>query len=625
LPRGELERGTLMHKKYKGRMIKGLASLFVGMFMLLWSPPLAWSVTQDTGEVATGEGTTGLHTEQEPLNPSTDTSSVLDSNIFLYSSAEIELFSSGDVRLVPVTSQSTEGEANDTFNCGKPGCDENAIPNAVDEIEAGGGTAGGAQETIENEVRTDEIIKRYNEDENLVATLVRIKNATVNSGEDGRVILVSGSITVVGPEEEDGLVALLVITDSTITTGKLILVDENGTIVSAVPFIIDKNGKIKVLEGLANLSNETIKSTTTEAAIQLDGSDVNALGGGIFNTTGTNEFAGPVAKIENATIKASDIFRVGAGGTVKSTTSEALYHVKESNLSLDSIMVILGGEVDINGELGHFENTDVTTTFDALSIANDGKLKTNDPNKPVLRIEGGTWEIGEFGFGSLVNLAGTGAPPPGGPPAGGPPAADPTSRPIEGPGPSGHAFEATGGADISIERNAVTVDNALWDAMRLAIVGAVGDPVTKITTANSFVEANNSKIEFFEPTHLTNALINVTQGDFLTVNGGEMIFHKDFLRMNNADIQVVDGFLINVMNGGSLDIKGKLAVGIGGVNTIVVNNTAPVTGIQNGIPFTSDPTATVQIGANPLQGVNLNVTGSAINAGFNSSVKINTP
>ncbi len=161
--------------------------------------------------------------------------------------------------------------------------------------------------------------------------------------------------------------------------------------------------------------------------------------------------------------------------------------------------------------------------------------------------------------------------------------------------------------------------------MKLAVVGAVGDPLTKITTANSFMEASNSKIEFFQPTHLTNALINVTKGDFLTVSGGTMIFHNDFLRMNNAEIQVVDGFLINVLNGGNLDIKGKLAVGTGGVNTIVVNNTSPVTGIQNGISFTRDLTSTVQIGANPVEGVNLDVTGSMINAGLNSSVKINTP
>ncbi len=611
-------------------MIKGLATVFVGMFMVMWSAPLAWSVGQQgvggqTSEVAR------FQTEQSPQDGSTNASTALGIDIFLYSAADIQLFLSGDVRLAPVTSQSTGSDSNQILNPLYYNADGNLSNVANDD------TTSGAQVTLDGVTVVAVIIWEAPENGEFDAPIVLvINNAVVDSDKiDGRLIKISGSTINVGPEEADGLVALLVITDSTITTAKLILIDKNGKVVTVVPIVIAKGSKFTLAEFIAHLSGKTITSTTTEASIQLDGSDVTALGGGIFTTTGSNEFAGPVARIENTKIIGSDIFRVSAGGTVTSTTSEALYHVKESNLSLDSIMAILGGEVNINGELGHFENTDVTTTSDALSIANDGKLKTNDPDKPVLRIEGGTWKIGEDGLGSLVNLSGTVAPPAGGPGAGGPgagdpgaggpAAADPTSRPIEGTSPSGHAFEATGGADISIERNAVTVDAALWDAMRLAIVGAVGDPLTKITTANSFMEASNSKIEFFQPTHLTNALINVTKGDFLTVSGGTMIFHNDFLRMNNAEIQVVDGFLINVLNGGNLDIKGKLAVGTGGVNTIVVNNTSPVTGIQNGISFTRDLTSTVQIGANPVEGVNLDVTGSMINAGFNSSVKINTP
>jgi len=313
---------------------------------------------------------------------------------------------------------------------------------------------------------------------------------------------------------------------------------------------------------------------------------------------------------------------------------------------LESIMVILGGEVDINGELAHFENTDVTTGSDGLSIANDGKLITNDPDKPVLLIDSGTWKIGEDGLGSLVNLAGTvdpgagdpgagdpgagdpgaGDPGAGDPGAGGPAAADPTSRPIEGSSPTGPAFEAKGGADITIHQNAVTVDKALWEAKMVAVVGAVDDLQTKITTVESFMEARNSKIEFFQPTHLTNALIKVNKGDFLRVDGGEVIFNKDFLRMNNAEIEVFnEGFLINAVNGGSVDIKGKLAVGIGGVNTIIVNNTATPDPKILEIRVSKHSSATVQIGANPVEGVKLEFPngGSLINAGADSSVKIN--
>lgn len=301
--------------------------------------------------------------------------------------------------------------------------------------------------TLDGVTVTDVILLQATEDQDLVAPLVVIYKGEVESDKfNGRIIEVAGvKFNVVGPPEEvEELIALLVSTDSKITTAKIILVEKKGTIVTAVAIYIDMNGELNVVEVVVNLSSQTIISTTTEAAIQLDGSDVTTQG--IFTTT-----------------------------------------------------------------------------------------------------------------------------------------------------------------------------------MMLAVVGAGGDPQTKITTANSFMEANNSKIEFFQPTHLTNALIKVNKGDFLTLNGGEMIFHKDFLRMDNAEIQVFDGFLINVQNGASLDIEGKLAVGVGGVNTIVVNNTAPVTGIQNGISFTSDPTATVQIGVNPLQNVDLKVTGSAINAGIDSSVKINTP
>jgi len=577
-----------MDKKYKGKMIKGLAYIVVGMFMLLSSAPLAWSVGERAGGVRTGGGTGGTSEDQLEHGPPIGASGALEGTASSDAFNEIGQLSTAFFGAAPAPPQLTENQGSQLdwqlYYNGAGG-----IPDVEEE-----------QRSFVNEtVNSSPSLFVFSGMSSWPGA--SYTGTTVENGFDGRLYHFLSTAEVVSP-------GTFHLSDTSTFNGTKGFFNDGGSLSFEGPWLVDVGSNFSWFGFVVN--EGFLNSATTEAGIKLDSSNLNFSGGGFFSTNNMAVLSGSLAWIKDTNFtNAADILLVADGGNITSTSKDDLFYFMGGNVDASNGFVIqgTGSEVNTQGRLAYFDNTNVNIDFDGL-IIDRGKLITD---KAAFGITGGILNFG----GSIVNLQGPFVLP-----------GDPiTVTPFQGNSPSGPAFEAKGGADISIGRNAVTVDNALWEAMKLAIVGAVGDPQTKITTENSFVQANNSKIEFFQPTYLTNALIKVNQGDFLTMNGGEMIFHQDFLNMNNAEIQVFNGFLINAQNGANLDIKGILARGTGGVNTIVVNNTAPVTGIQNGIPFTRDPTATVQIGVNPVQGVNLNVTGSAINAGFNSSVKINTP
>jgi hypothetical protein len=187
--------------------------------------------------------------------------------------------------------------------------------------------------------------------------------------------------------------------------------------------------------------------------------------------------------------------------------------------------------------------------------------------------------------------------------------------------------------------NAVRLDTVLFEAslpiIELLGAGNGAATATRLTTSGDTMDISRSRVVSLGPVvALDNGLIHVTNGAFMTLRSGSNVdVTGDLLRLfNGSRIEVVNGPLIRVTgnSGGgtnpavsTLNVSGALVnFGGSGGNTIIVNNSVPVTARRGGPANNQFPVniggggASITIGANPVRNpalgsITVNGTGGA--------------
>ena len=195
------------------------------------------------------------------------------------------------------------------------------------------------------------------------------------------------------------------------------------------------------------------------------------------------------------------------------------------------------------------------------------------------------------------------------------------------------------------------LDTALLDATAL-LIALTGNGTRLQSSGNSIDLANNARLQSTNaPEGLirleNQARMDVLTGHLVNVSASRLNVAGDLVRMGNNTVlnvgnQVFSGVLLNVLNGGIVNINGAL-VSFTGINAAInVTNTFTPTSFIAGIPVSIALGANVSIGAGALTGLNSNgniiringtplptgataasgITGSLINVGANGTVRI---
>jgi len=203
----------------------------------------------------------------------------------------------------------------------------------------------------------------------------------------------------------------------------------------------------------------------------------------------------------------------------------------------------------------------------------------------------------------------------------------------------------------SANGNVLRLDTALLDATA-PLIALTGNGTLLQASGNGIDLANNARLQSTNaPEGLirleNQARMDVLTGHLVNVSASRLNVAGDLVRMGNNTVlnvgnQIFNGVLLNVINGGIVNINGAL-VNFTGINaTISVMNTFAPTSYIAGIPVSFAQGANVNIGAGALAGLNTNgniiringtqlptgatavsgITGSLINVGANGTVRI---
>ena len=195
------------------------------------------------------------------------------------------------------------------------------------------------------------------------------------------------------------------------------------------------------------------------------------------------------------------------------------------------------------------------------------------------------------------------------------------------------------------------LDTALLDATA-PLIALTGNGTLLQASGNGIDLANNARLQSTNaPEGLirleNQARMDVLTGHLVNVSASRLNVTGDLVRMGNNTVlnvgnQVFSGVLLNVLNGGIVNINGAL-VSFTGINAAInVRNTFTPTSFIAGIPVSIALGANVSIGAGALTGLNSNgniiringtplptgataasgITGSLINVGANGTVRI---
>lgn len=214
-------------------------------------------------------------------------------------------------------------------------------------------------------------------------------------------------------------------------------------------------------------------------------------------------------------------------------------------------------------------------------------------------------------------------------------------------------------ADTSVQRaengsdtnSKELLDTALRDATA-PLIALTGNGTLLQASGNGIDLASNARLQSTNaPEGLirleNQARMDVLTGHLVNVSARRLIVAGDLVRMGNNTVlnvgnQVFSGVLLNVCNGGIVNINGAL-VSFTGINAAInVTNTFTPTSFIAGIPVSIALGANVSIGAGALTGLNSNgniiringtslptgataasgITGSLINVGANGTVRI---
>jgi hypothetical protein len=290
--------------------------------------------------------------------------------------------------------------------------------------------------------------------------------------------------------------------------------------------------------------------------------------------------AGPLLAADASTLAftGSELLHVGGRSTLTSATSQSLWSLNGSSLSLDpgskGFVTQAGATVSLNGGLLSATNSTITSSADFVVGSGRGQVVVTGP-APLVLVTGGAHQIATNG--AIFHLSGTatGHDNVSGLTVG-------TEEPIQ---TSGSLLDLNA-ATVRTGR-AVQVDVALLDASAplLNLFGAGGAQLdtnghaidltsqAKVTNSAAFVALDGSRM-----TVNNGAVVNVANGSYLKAGGS-------LVRLSNASTLNINNGVVLLVSGGSVvNISGALIAFNGtGLNRVNIFNTLPFVNI-GGIP-----------------------------------------
>jgi FecR protein len=398
------------------------------------------------------------------------------------------------------------------------------------------------------------------------------------------------------------------------------------------------------------------------ASIQLTGDIIGVFNGASVDSTSTLPF---MRLNGNGTILVAGATDPGSGAVVDGRL--AFVSGIGGSDGLTPATLTLSGPV-LRAENGSV----IDTNSKGLSLFTNGALVARAPPSgtyPLLTVDASSLSVGgPSRSGRLFEVTGFASPttltaPPLVP--------DPDPNPVTGQ-PSGLQFgqqrplqhngggpllEASNGAFVDVRGangNVLRLDTALLDATA-PLIALTGNGTLLQASGNGIDLANNARLQSTNaPEGLirleNQARMDVLTGHLVNVSASRLNVAGDLVRMGNNTVmnvgsQVFSGVLLNVLNGGIVNINGAL-VRFTGINAAInVTNTLAPTSFIAGIPVSfaqGANVANVSIGAGALAGLNTNgniiringtqlpsgatlasgITGSLINVGANGTVRI---
>jgi FecR-like protein len=386
-----------------------------------------------------------------------------------------------------------------------------------------------------------------------------------------------------------------------------------------------------------------VTSTSPQPFIDLDPTTVMAPGNfvEVIGPTAALGLAGTLVKDMGGTVNVGgSVVAVSGGGTLTSTGSGALVQLNGTTMTASSLLSVgtVGDAalVSLAGPLLSALSAPIRVTTGVIGVFN-GASVVREPGNPAstrafIKIDGlvldsqghqvPNLDAGEVAVNGATVLDGSVASITG---VGGPNATTPApaSLTLKDGGP---LLEVSGGAFVNIKGangNVIRLDAALLDATA-PLIDLIGAGTLLQTSNHAVTMNNNATIESRFPAEAlvkleNQARMDVLSGHLVNVSASRLNVAGDLVRMNtNTTLNILNGLLLNIVNGGVVNINGALVRFTGNGATInVTNNLLPTTFLA-GIPVSIAQGANVSIAAGSL--VNLNTTGNIPNG---NTIRIN--
>jgi hypothetical protein len=276
-----------------------------------------------------------------------------------------------------------------------------------------------------------------------------------------------------------------------------------------------------------------------------------------------------------AVIADPPLYFLGAGDTLRRSTTDPLLQLSGTPPTFDSLMIVCcGGEARLAGPLLRATNSDLTVPFSLVSVLPGGTLVSTSTD-PLVQLLGGTHHFGSAGL-PMFDIAGVNT------------ATDAqtglalgTDRPLQTSGTLLEASQATINS-----HQAMRIDTALLEASAPLLALTNG---SKLTTAADTIQLSyQAKVTSLGSiAKLDNSSLVVARGAALNIGGGSVLRVTGdlFSLTNGSTLSVLSGALVSLSGGSILNVNGALiGFGGGGGNLVsVANSFCPCTTI-GGIP-----------------------------------------
>src|SRR2546425_5643450 len=439
---------------------------------------------------------------------------------------------------------------------------------------------------------------------------------------DGSQSIVDGSqatLVIVKPDADATLQAgpLMKVTSSTLDMPRVLLVQGNLASLGTSPLIGLK------LDSLIGPDPMTVNAQTL---IEITAGRKLSLAGPLLT-----DLKGRLTARQDAISVAGTLTGTGTGALVALQGTSLTVGVLASQAQASLFRVT--GSASLAGGLLDAVSAPIQLTGDVIGIFN-GATVLSASTSPFIRLDATSLTAGvsDVSDARIAFVAGVGGPN------------GDTQASLK---LSGSLLEASNGTVVDVRGvngNAVRLDAALLEATAPLIV-LMGNATRLQTSGNAIDLTNSASLTTTSADALikieNQARMDVLNGHLLNVSASRVDVLGDFLRMgSNALLNVKDGVLLAVLNGGVANINGALVRFTGTNATInVMNNILPTLIIGDILPVSIAPGANVNIGPGALAGLNLNgntiringtpllpgalgITGSLISVGANGTLRI---